>query len=72
MNYSLIELCVENAKKRILDNKNKMGCYQYITYFCKRYNLSIAEDEEIRKQIKKYIDENNSILFPVDFTINKK
>ena len=72
MNYGLIDLCVENAKKRVVNCKNKMNYSSYISYFVKRYNLTIAEDEEIRKQVKKYIDENITILFPVDFTINNK
>lgn len=72
MNYSLIDLCVENAKKRITNFKNKMNYSSYISYFVRRYNLTIAEDEEIRKQVEKYIDENITALFPVEFTINGK
>ena len=70
MKNSLVEFCIEEAKKRVLDCKHKMNCYQYITYFCKRYELSIEEDLKIRQEISKYIDEKMNVLFPVSFTIN--
>jgi hypothetical protein len=70
MNFSLIDLCVENAKKRVKNAKNKMSYSSYISYFVRRYNLTIADDEEIRKQIKKYIDDNSAALFPTNYTIN--
>lgn len=72
MKYSLINLCVENAKQRILNPKNKMNYSKYITYFVKKHDLTIADDEEIRKQVKQFIDENLSSLFPVCYTINGK
>ena len=72
MNHSLIDLCVENAKQRILNPKNKMSYSTYISYFVRKYNLSIADDAEIRKQIKIYIDNNSASLFPVCYTINGK
>ena len=67
-----VRICVENAKDRILNPKHKMNYSKYITYFVKKHDLTIADDEEIRKQIKQFIDENVSSLFPVTCTINGK
>ena len=67
-----IELCIENAKQRILNPKNKMNYNAYITYFVKKHNLTIEENNKIREEIEKYIDKNIVVLFPVSFTINGK
>lgn len=68
----MIELCIKNAKQRILNPKNKMNYNAYITYFVKKHNLTIEEDLQIREEIKKYIDKNITVLFPVKFTVNGK
>ena len=67
-----IEFCISEAIRRLTDNQYKMGCYQYVAYFVKRQGLSINDSFYIREQIEKYIDNNISILFPVEFTINNK
>ena len=71
-NCSLIELCIEKAIYRVLNPKCRMTYSNYISYFVRRYDLSIADDEEIRKQVKDYIDKNAAALFPNDYTINGK
>ena len=68
----MIELCIKNAIERLLQPKNKMNYNAYITYFVKKHNLSIEEDLQIREEIKKYIDKNIAVLFPVKFTVNGK
>ena len=68
----MIELCIKNAIDRILNPKNKMNYNAYITYFVKKHNLTIEEDLQIREEIKKYIDKNIAVLFPVKFTVNGK
>lgn len=62
----LINKCIENAKERIKNPKNKMNAYSYITYFVKRNELSIDDDFYIREQISKYLDKN----IKVEFTVN--
>ena len=62
----LINKCIENAKERIKNPKNKMNAYSYITYFVKRNELSIDDDFYIRKQISKYLEKN----IKVEFTVN--
>lgn len=62
----LVNKCIENAKERINNPKNKMNAYSYISYFVKRNNLSIENDLYIREQISKYLDKN----IKVEFTIN--
>ena len=62
----LINKCIENAKQRIDDPKNKMNAFNYITYFVKRNDLSSEDDFYIREQISKYLDEN----IKVEFTVN--
>ena len=62
----LINKCIENAKQRIDNPKNKMNAFSYISYFVKRNDLSIENDLYIRKQISKYLDKN----IKVKFTIN--
>lgn len=68
----LVNICIENAKERINNPKNKMNAYSYITYFVKRNELSFEDDSYIREQIHKFIDENFQKLFKLDFTINGK
>lgn len=63
---NLVNECIENAKERIKNPKNKMNAYSYITYFVKRNELSIDDDFYIREQISKYLDKN----IKVDFTVN--
>lgn len=63
---SLITKCIENAKERIKNPRNKMNAYSYITYFVKRNELSIEDDFYIRKQISNYLDKN----MKVEFTVN--
>lgn len=67
-----IELCIENAKQRIFNPKNKMNYNAYITYFAKKHNLTIEENDKIREEIEKYINKNITVLFPVKFTVNGK
>lgn len=66
----LVNKCIENAKERIKNPKNKMNAYSYIAYFVKRNELSIEDDFYIRDQISKYIDENLNKIFELNFTIN--
>ena len=66
----LVNKCIENAKERINNPKNKMNAFNYITYFVKRNDLSIDDDFYIRDQISKYIDENSNKIFELNFTIN--
>lgn len=68
----LVNKCIENAKERINNPKNKMNAFNYITYFVKRNGLSFEDDSYIREQIYKFIDENFQKLFKLDFTINGK
>ena len=68
----LINKCIENAKERINNQKNKMNAFNYITYFVKRNDLSIEDDFYIREQVDKYIDDNFEKIFKIDFTINGK
>lgn len=68
----LVNKCIENAKERINNPKNKMNAYSYITYFVKRNDLTIDDDLYIREEIHKFIDENFQKLFEIDFTINGK
>ena len=63
---NLINKCIENAKQRIDNPKNKMNAFSYISYFVKRNNLSIENDLYIREQISKYLDKN----IKVEFTVN--
>lgn len=62
----LVNKCIENAKQRIDNPKNKMNAFSYISYFVKRNELSFEDDLYIRKQISKYLDKN----IKVNFTIN--
>ena len=62
----LINKCIENAKQRINNPKNKMNAFNYITYFVKQNDLTIEEDFYIREQIYKYLDKN----IKVEFTVN--
>ena len=62
----LVNKCIENAKERIQNPKNKMNAYSYITYFVKRNDLSIDDDFYIREQISKYLEKN----IKVEFTVN--
>lgn len=62
----LINKCIENAKERIKNPKNKMNAYSYIAYFVKRNELSIDDDIYIREQINSYLDKN----MKVEFTVN--
>ena len=64
----LINKCIENAKQRIDNPKNKMNAYSYISYFVKRNDLTIENDLYIREQISKYLDKN----IKVEFTVNGK
>lgn len=66
----LVNKCIENAKERINNPKNKMNAFNYITYFVKRNNLSFEDDFYIREQVNKYIDENLEKIFKLEFTIN--
>lgn len=68
----LVNKCIENAKQRIDNPKNKMNAFSYISYFVKRNDLTIEQDFYIREQIHKFIDENYSKMFVIDFTINGK
>lgn len=63
---NLVNKCIENAKERINNPKNKMNAFSYISYFVKRNDLSIEDDFYIRKQISKYLDKN----IKVEFTVN--
>ena len=63
---NLINKCIENAKQRIDNPKNKMNAFSYISYFVKRNDLNIENDLYIRKQISKYLDKN----IKVEFTVN--
>lgn len=63
---NLVNKCIENAKERINNPKNKMNAYSYITYFVKRNDLSIDDDFYIREQVSNYLDKN----IKVEFTIN--
>ena len=63
---NLINKCIENAKQRIDNPKNKMNAFSYISYFVKRNELSFEDDFYIRKQISKYLDKN----IKVEFTVN--
>ena len=65
----LVNKCIENAKERINNPKNKMNAFNYITYFVKRNGLSFEDDFYIRDQISKYIDENAKKIFKLEFTI---
>lgn len=67
---NLVNKCIENAKERIKNPKNKMNAFKYITYFVKRNNLSIDDDFYIREQVDKFLDENYSKYFELNFTIN--
>ena len=67
---NLVNKCIENAKERINNPKNKMNAYSYITYFVKRNKLSIEDDFYIREQLNKFVDKNFEKLFKIDFTIN--
>lgn len=62
----LVNKCLENAKERINNPKNKMNAFSYITYFVKRNELSLEDDFYIRNQISEYL--NTKIK--VNFTIN--
>lgn len=62
----LVNKCIENAKERIDNPKNKMNAFSYITYFVKRNELSIKDDFYIREQVSNYLSKN----IKVDFTIN--
>lgn len=62
----LVNKCIENAKERINNPKNKMNAYSYITYFVKRNELSFEDDFYIREQISQYLDKN----IEVEFTVN--
>ena len=62
----LINKCIENAKERIDNPKNKMNAFSYISYFVKRNDLTIENDLYIRKQISEYLDKN----IKVEFTVN--
>ena len=66
---NLVNKCIENAKERINNPKNKMNAFNYITYFVKRNELSFEDDFYIRDQISKYIDENAKKIFKLEFTI---
>ena len=68
----LVNKCIENAKERINNPKNKMNAFSYISYFTKRNDLSIEDDFYIREQVDKYIDDNFEKIFKIDFTINGK
>lgn len=63
---NLVNKCIENAKERINNPKNKMNAFGYISYFVKRNNLTIENDLYIREQISKYLDKN----IKVEFTVN--
>ena len=63
---NLVNKCIENAKERINNPKNKMNAFNYISYFVKRNNLSVDDDFYIREQISNYLDKN----IKVEFTIN--
>lgn len=62
----LVNKCIENAKERINNPKNKMNAFNYITYFVKRNELTIDDDLYIREQISKYLNKN----IKVEFTVN--
>lgn len=62
----LVNKCIENAKERINNPKNKMNAFSYITYFVKRNDLSIENDLYIRKEISKYLDKNIKVKFTVN------
>lgn len=62
----LVNKCIENAKERINNPKNKMNAFNYISYFVKRNGLNMSEDFYIRQQISKYLDKK----IKVNFTIN--
>lgn len=62
----LVNKCIENAKERINNPKNKMNAYSYISYFVKRNELSIDDDFYIREQVSKYLYRN----IKVEFTVN--
>ena len=62
----LVNKCLENAKERINNPKNKMNAFNYITYFVKRNELTIDDDLYIREQISKYLNKN----IKVEFTVN--
>lgn len=66
----LVNKCIENAKERINNPKNKMNAFSYISYFVKRNDLSFEDDFYIREQVNKYIDENLEKIFKLEFTIN--
>ena len=66
----LVNKCIENAKERINNTKNKMNAFSYISYFVKRNDLSFEDDFYIREQVNKYIDENLEKIFKLEFTIN--
>lgn len=66
----LINKCIENAKERINNPKNKMNAFSYISYFVKRNDLNFEDDFYIREQVNKYIDENLEKIFKLEFTIN--
>lgn len=68
----LVNKCIENAKERITNPQHKMNAFSYISYFVKRNDLTIEQDFYIREQIHKFIDENYSKIFVIDFTINGK
>lgn len=68
----LVNKCIENAKERITNSRHKMNAFTYISYFVKRNDLTIEDDFYIREQINKFIDENYSKMFVIDFTINGK
>ena len=62
----LVNKCIENAKQRVDNPKNKMNAFSYISYFTKRNGLSLENDLYIREQISNYLDEK----IKVDFTVN--
>ena len=66
----IIERCIENTISRIENQKHRLNAFTYISYFCKRNDLTIEDEIYIRETVSKYIDDNESRLFPLDFTIN--
>lgn len=66
----LVEKCIKNSIDRIERPRHKMNVYSYISYFSKRNDLTIEEVDCIREQVNKYIDENFTKIFDMNFTIN--
>lgn len=66
----IIKKCIENSISRVENSKHRMNAFAYISYFCRRNDLTAEEEFYIREKISEYIDENTERLLPLNFTIN--